>query len=152
MRSTANQLNTIVIIESDEEHKVHIDVYQQNQAGISLISKDSIALALSYLETIQRTPSSLPTLLLVDHNELSKADYALFDELQKRALRSSIPVIVLSDTDDRSTIEEAYDRGVASFFMKPRAYSEWHSFLNLLIQYWFKEVTLPGYSIARQGA
>jgi DNA-binding response OmpR family regulator len=152
MRSPSNLFHTILIVESDAAHRAHIGQYLQSQSAVSLLVKDDISAALSYLESVRRTPASLPTLLLVDYQDMHRAGHTLLDELEKRELKSCIPVIALSDTDERAVIEEAYDRGVASYFIKPRVYQEWHSFLNLLIQYWFNEVTLPAYRIARQGA
>lgn len=152
MRASSNLLHTILIVESDTGHQAHINQYVQQQNAVSLLVMDDIQAALSYLEMVRRNPTSLPTLLLVNYQDMLNAGYTLLDELEKRQLKSCIPVIALSDTDDKNSVEEAYDRGVASYFIKPRAYREWHSFLNLLIQYWFNEVTLPAYRIARQGA
>jgi DNA-binding NarL/FixJ family response regulator len=152
MHSSPSLLHTILIVESDAGHQAHLTQYVQNQCKVSLLVKEDVSTALSHLESVRRNPASLPTLLLVDYQAMLRSGYTLLEELEKRQLKSCIPVIVLSDTDEKSVIEEAYDRGVASYFMKPRVYREWHSFLNLLIQYWFTEVTLPAYRIARQGA
>ena len=120
-------------------------------SDITLIIKENIRSAIAYLETIQREPLALPGLLLVNYKSLTDERQILLGELQRRNLRAYIPVIVLSDTDDKNAIDQAYDSGVASYLVKPTEHKEWHSLFNILIRYWFNEVTLPNYSIARHG-
>ena len=147
----AAQSKTILIIESDEAHRMQISSYFDENVAITLIIKENIRSAIAHLETIQREPLALPDLLLVNDKSLTDERQVLLHELQKRNLRAYIPVIVLSDTDDKKAVDEAYDYGVASYLVKPTDPKEWHSLFSILIRYWFNEVTLPNYSVARHG-
>jgi PleD family two-component response regulator len=147
MRS-ANQSKTILIIEEDNSQRAHFNEYVDKRFGVSLIIKENCQTALAYLQNVQQTHAALPSLLLVNYQDILMTGQMLFDELKKINLRGCLPVIALNDTDDKAIIDEAYNRGVASYFIKPTERQAWHSFFTLLIRYWFEEVTLPSYSIS----
>ncbi|QJW89941.1 hypothetical protein HNV11_11400 [Spirosoma taeanense] len=142
---------TILVIENDRVHQEYISSFVDEDSSIGLIIKEDIRSAITYLETIQRNHFSLPGILLVNFQDFDQESSRLFDELKKRDLRGCIPVVAVSDTDEKNRIDAAYDQGVASYIVKPTEEKEWHSCITVLIRYWFNEVTLPNYSIVRKG-
>jgi CheY-like chemotaxis protein len=150
MRTFHNK--TILIIENEDVHQTYLNRYFDETTGVSLIIKEDVHSAIDYLETMQQERLSLPGLLLVSYKSLVKDSQTLFSELKKRNLRAYIPVIALSDTDEKNVIEEAYGKySIASYLVKPEKPTEWQSLFDILVRYWFNEVTLPNYSIARHG-
>ncbi|MCP4368913.1 MAG: response regulator [Deltaproteobacteria bacterium] len=63
--------------------------------------------------------------------------------LKKNPKFSTIPVVVLSTSEDQKTIFEAYKNGANGYITKPVAYDEFVSKIESLIEYWFKTNTLP---------
>ncbi len=129
--STANRTKSILIIEDDEGHRAHINNYADARTGVSFIIKEDVSSALKYLENMQRTHNALPGILLVNYKAIKETDQALFEELKKRDLRGCLPVIALNNSDEKSVIDEAYDRGVSSYCIKPRGNEEWHSLFTI---------------------
>ncbi len=56
---------------------------------------------------------------------------------------STIPIVVLSTSEDQKTIFEAYKNGANGYITKPVAYDEFVSKIESLIEYWFMTNTLP---------
>ena len=61
---------------------------------------------------------------------------------------SKIPVVLLSHSNARSDIAEAYQRGCSSYLVKPSQFSDWLSYFQTLRSYWWETATLPQSSIS----
>ncbi len=54
-----------------------------------------------------------------------------------------VPVIMLSGSDRRSDISEAYSWGSSSYLVKPITFAGWLDYFKQLRTYWWETVTLP---------
>ena len=56
---------------------------------------------------------------------------------------NQVPVVLLSYSDASADINEAYQRGVSSYLVKPVEFSAWQDYFRQLRTYWWETVTLP---------
>lgn len=56
---------------------------------------------------------------------------------------NQVPVVLLSYSNAPADINEAYQRGVSSYLVKPTEFSGWLDYFRQLRTYWWETVTLP---------
>lgn len=136
----------LLIIEDNSDHWVLIKrALHQCLPEVMAIRIDTPKQALTLLNDWVTQEWELPKLILQDLYLPDRADgWDLL--LQIKALPapcSQIPVVILSSSDNRSDIEEAYRRGSSSYLVKPTSYEEWVTYFQQLREYWWETVTLP---------
>lgn len=58
-------------------------------------------------------------------------------ELLKTTIKfKSIPVIIMSNSEDDTELKKCYDLGISGFFTKPAQYSEYSKKVKSLLNYW----------------
>src|SRR5690606_1813456 len=70
-------------------------------------------------EALQKFSSSTYALIVTEHNMPVMGGYDFVNELRKLDMKVKPPVIVLSNSIDRQTIEDYNDIGVTNVFQKP---------------------------------
>ena len=103
--------------------------------------------ALDYLFRIGRyaskTDAPRPGIILLDLNMPGMDGRTVLTKIKgDRSLRS-IPVIVMTNSDDKHDIDACYEMGANTYIQKPL---NWRSFLetmNRLKEYWFEIAVLP---------
>lgn len=87
----------------------------------------------------------MPKLILQDLYLPDRADgWYLLERIKAMAAPcNQIPVVILSSSNYRADIEEAYQRGSASYLIKPTDFAEWLTYFRELRTYWWETVTLP---------
>ena len=147
--SSNNRSRTILVIEEDSGNQIHINGCFDKHPTTSTIIVDNIPAALAHLDLARRN-RSLPDLILIDYQLIGSSEQSIFNAMRDLGIRGSVPVIALHTVDEKSVIAEAYDQGVASYFLKPSEVEEWQIFFEVLIHYWFNQVTLPSLIISRR--
>ena len=105
---------------------------------------NNAAQAMTYLETASRNESSLPRLILVElHLPGREAGFGLLKTLKTHLLYRSIPLVVLSRSQQPTDIVESYGLGIASYIIKPVTTHRWLSCFYTFRRYWLESVALP---------
>ncbi len=131
----------------------------------ALIMKDSIARclpevktilvttedeALAYLDRCSIEEWELPKLILLDLYLPDRQNgWRLLERIKALpAAMGKMPVVLLSQSDDKGDISESYRRGCSSYIVKPILSTDWLQQFQSLRTYWWETVTLPkiGYS------
>lgn len=84
-----------------------------------------------------------PNLILLDLNLPGTDGRSLLAVLKDDDDLKSIPVIVLTTSNNPNDIATCYRRGANSYLIKPVDYARFKQAMQTLILYWFQIATLP---------
>jgi two-component system, chemotaxis family, response regulator Rcp1 len=121
-------------IEALRDAKTHIHVH---------VMGDGEA-ALDFLQ--RRAPywqAPIPDLIILDLTIPKMPGQELLRRIKADPRVRSIPVIVLTGTDDVDSIEDAYQNQVACYVVKPVEPDRYFNAIRALKEHWFHVVTLP---------
>jgi len=85
----------------------------------------------------------LPHIILLDLNMPKKDGREALKEIKADTLFKSIPVIILTTSQEEKDITTSYELGVNSYIIKPVTYSGLVEFTSVLSKYWFEIAELP---------
>lgn len=89
------------------------------------------------------TDAVRPDLILLDLNMPRKSGREVLREIKDDAEFRSIPVVVLTTSDDEKDVATSYDRQANSYVTKPVDLAKFREVLKTLKDYWFSVVRLP---------
>lgn len=84
-----------------------------------------------------------PDIVLLDLDLPDVDGHAVLEERAETPSLRTIPVIVLSETNDPDTIDRCYRRGANSFISKPDGFDGYLSIATSVVDYWLSTVDLP---------
>lgn len=101
--------------------------------------------ALAYLSNCAHQEWKLPKLILLDLYLPQREDgWRILKQIKEMAAPINfIPVVLLSNSNSKEDIGEAYDRGGASYIVKPLTSADWLTHFQQLRSYWWETVSLP---------
>ena len=124
---------TYKILYADDDADDHFILKEslQNQ-GIQaeMVSAGDGREAMQYLENAQ--PGALTSLIILDLNMPRMDGRQTLSLLKKHPYFSSIPVVILSTSDNKAEKEFCQQQGAASYFTKPRHYTGYQSLVQSL--------------------
>ena len=86
----------------------------------------------------------LPNLILLDLNMPRKSGQEALKEIKADPRLQKIPVIILTTSRRKKDVEIAYGAGANCYVTKPQTYKQWADTIEVLGNFWFRYVTLPG--------
>ncbi|RCR70494.1 response regulator [Larkinella punicea] len=136
----------ILVIEDSADHLLLIkNALQQSFTDVEAVIMTDEHTAIHYLEECMQTGLRLPQLILLDlylpERENGWAFLTKVKNLNPEV--GQIPVVVFSNSCNSEDIAESYDRGVASYVVKPMNFTEWTDYFQTLKEYWWETVLLP---------
>ncbi len=141
MNKRDNQIEekTIILIEDDSDHAdLIIDAFQdQGIEGDIILVRDGQD-AIDYfkeLELKRRGGGDEISLILIDLNLPKICGMDVIRFLKNKSRYRHVPVVVLSTSTDKTTIDEAYENGVDRFVTKPASYAEFIEKIESLKEY-----------------
>ncbi len=130
----------IILVEDDLDHAdLIIDIFELkvNESNIILIRDGQEAI--DYFQEMalkwKIVPKEIITLILLDLNLPKISGMNVLKYLKKSSGYSQVPVVILSTSSDKKTIDEAYKNGVDRFVTKPVSYDEFIEKLETLKEY-----------------
>jgi len=84
-----------------------------------------------------------PDMILLDLNMPRMDGTQALREIKKNPDYRFIPIVILSTSNDPSTVRQCYKDGANSFISKPTVVDEFVSILKNFKTYWFETVELP---------
>lgn len=85
-----------------------------------------------------------PDIILLDLNLPKISGHEILAEIKSNKSLSSIPVIILSSSEDCGDIQKSYDLSANSFVSKPLSIDDYMHVAHSIEQFWLKTVQLPG--------
>lgn len=82
-------------------------------------------------------------IVVLDLNLPDRSGLGVLEELKRDASLGTTPVLILSTSDDRSEIQEAYELGASAYLVKRMAFEDTVALVNALDAFWLEAVELP---------
>lgn len=79
-----------------------------------------------------------PKLILLDLGLPKVRGTAVLEALRQHPVTASIPVVVMTSSEDPNDAKAAYERGANSVVIKPMDYAEFSSLVDCLGRYWLR--------------
>ncbi|SFC88060.1 response regulator [Spirosoma endophyticum] len=145
LRYNVKQVKVLVIEDSADHSVLMKSALQQCIPEVTAVFVDNSEEALELLNEWSTQEWELPKLIFQDLYLPSREDgWHLLEQIKTMSPSCNrVPVVMLSSSDDRTDIVDAYIRGVASYLVKPTDYADWLTYFKELRTYWIDTVTLP---------
>jgi two-component system, response regulator len=142
------QLPVIVIADDDPAHRLlTVKAFQRSLLRNPI---QQVADGEELMEFLHRNgryagqpADSRPRLILLDLNMPRKGGLEALAEIKADARLRSIPVVVLTTSDEEQDVVRCYDLGANSFITKPVDFGQFTRAIQCLGEYWLKLVTTP---------
>ena len=111
----------VILLVDDNPDDVYLTMHAFRKNGIDneiIVAHDGME-AMDLLAPVDGSPPLHPTIILLDLNMPRMGGLELLARLRAGALTKSLPVIVLTTSDQERDIAESYDLGVNSYVQKP---------------------------------
>lgn len=84
-----------------------------------------------------------PEIIILELNIPREDAYGTLRELKRDRRLCDIPVIILANSVERIEMMRAYQNNAAGFIRKPLSFKSYCEYINLMLLYWARVVTLP---------
>lgn len=138
-------INTL-LVEDSPTQSMMVQCAVEEIAQLHLLeSLSDGAEALKYLRREEPYQDAVrPDLILLDINMPKMDGYAVLKELKADEDLRSIPVVMLTSSDQEEDVAKSYQEGANSFISKPVETDELEDVLKQLATYFSKAARLPG--------
>ncbi len=137
----------ILLVDDDKaDQEIVRRIVEQGATSAQLEIVSSGQEALDYLSRpgpYKDSKSPPPNLVLLDLNMPGLSGLDVLARLRGKKITRSLPVVVLSTSDQESDIVQSYDLGANSFLTKPVKFDEFIRVIRELDEYWFDLAVLP---------
>ncbi len=140
MRGALMEEKTIILIEDDPDHAdLIIDTFEEQGIERSIVLVRNGQDAIDYFRGMKAIWKDVIydkiALILMDLNIPKICGMDVLKFLKQDSAYSHIPVVVLSTSSDKNTIDEAYENGIDRFVTKPVSYTEFLEKIESLKEY-----------------
>lgn len=94
-----------------------------------------------------KIPSPKPDLILLDLNMPRKDGREALQEIKADPMLRSIPIVILTTSQDRADVMRCYDLGANSFITKPTAHEDLVKIVDTFCHYWTRISYLPRFFV-----
>lgn len=136
---------TVLFVEDNEDHTFLLrEAFQSSRVLVDLYHVDNGLKCLQFLR--QEAPYGnvpRPDLLLLDIRMPLMDGFEVMQALKADERLKSLPVIVMSTSEDNEGVRRMYELGCSSYVRKPVDFSGFAATISQLTGYWFQLVKLP---------
>lgn len=137
MTSTLRAANILLVDDSATDAELCIDTLNEHKLAEQLVWVKDGAEALDYLfGEGAEAEHALPQLILLDLAMPKVNGFEVLRRIRSDPRTKSIPVVVMTSSQEERDITESYDLGVNSYVSKPVAYDEFTETVAQLGLYW----------------
>ncbi|MFP5213306.1 MAG: response regulator [Acidobacteriota bacterium] len=146
--SQEQTVNVVMADDDDDDCLLVRDAFAQSRQKVKFACVEDGERLLDYLynrngfEDLLGSPR--PDLILLDLNMPKKGGIEALKQIKADDSLRSIPVVVLTTSKEQEDIARCYGFGANSFVTKPLTFKALVDALNVLGEYWFRTVELPG--------
>lgn len=136
----------LLIVEDNPDHAAIISkAVAESLPEIKVVMVENEEQAMAYFKQCKLEEWELPKLILLDlYLPDSDTGWRLLDFIKSdTSALNKIPVVLLTNSINKTDITEAYQRGCSSYLVKPIQYADWQSYFQTLRSYWWETATLP---------
>jgi len=107
-----------------------------------VIAHDGVE-AIDYLRRCRSATGRNPDLMILDLNLPKKSGHEVLAEVKSDPDLKSIPVVVMTSSDDKDDIAQAYNLNANCYIRKPGNFAEYEKVMQAIEDFWLSTVTLP---------
>lgn len=136
----------VLVIDDNPDHLALIErAMAKCLPEVEPVLTNSEETAFAYLNNCMLREARLPKLILLDlYVPTRDAAWRILRRIKSLPEPlSTIPVVLLSSSESKEDILEAYKNGASSYLIKPLDAHEWQSRFQMLRTYWWETVLLP---------
>ena len=119
----------LLIDDDTDDHELVLTGLRRTLASLRFITAKNGFEALAILESVYRKPD----LILLDLNMPIMDGRQFFAEFKKLPDLKSIPVVILTTSDDDQDRKDFLSMGAREFFTKPGSVDEWEKMLHQIV-------------------
>ena len=136
---------TLLVVEDNDDDFLFTErAFKKSRFANPLVRTRNGEEALDYLyQRGQFADAPRPAMMLLDLNMPGINGYTVLEKMKSDASLRSIPVVVLTTSDDPRDIEKCYDIGANSYVHKPVDLPGFIEAIARLKDYWFEISLLP---------
>jgi chemotaxis family two-component system response regulator Rcp1 len=141
---SVHPIEVLLVEDDDDDVRLMRKTLENDHFHITTHRVEDGVEAMAYLRREGKFADAVrPDLILLDLNMPRKDGRAVLKEIKEADDLSSIPVVVLTSSDDERDIIECYWHKANSFITKPVDLLRIRNVLEILKDYWFSIVKLP---------
>lgn len=145
-QSGSEQSRPVLLVAEDSPDQIRLLREAFTECGIALspifVTEGSDVFAvLSSVGEYAQTPT--PEMLILDLGLPETDGHEVLRRIQASDDWQTLPVIVLSDSDDSEIIAECYEFGANAYLTKPLDYDELLTMVTYLAEFWLEQAELP---------
>jgi len=146
----------ILLIEDDEDDiRLVQRAFSKGRIANKLYTVRDGEEAIEYLGNTgrytDRAEAPRPGIILLDLNMPKVNGHEVLKWLKGQEQLHSIPVVILTTSDETRDIDQAYNEGASTFITKPVEFSNFLDAVITLGKYWLKiaEISIPEYEVVQ---
>lgn len=141
---TARPMHILLVEDSPTDRLIAVQAMKSAGVETTLDFAEDGVQAMEYLQAALVNPDvRRPDLILLDLNLPRKDGRDVLSEIKANPDLRLIPVVVLTTSDAKDDVLNAYSLHANSYLTKPVDFREFTRILSVLASYWFEVVTLP---------
>jgi CheY-like chemotaxis protein len=132
----------VVLVADDDERDLQVLRLAMTRNGVEAEvhevrdGEDAVDYLRGQWDFADRAKHPFPDLLVVDLKMQKMGGLEVLEWLQKHPECKRLPTIMLSGSGLEKDVEEAYRRGVATYFAKPTSFKEFQELIKTVVEYW----------------
>ena len=137
----------LIIEDSPEDYETILRAFRKTGLVNPIIRFENDDEALDYLfrrgNYAAPDTSTRPGIILLDLNLPGTDGRQVLEELKQHTFLRSIPIVVLTSSDDEHDIRRCYELGANSYIRKPVEMGGFFEAITRIKEFWFGLATLP---------
>jgi chemotaxis family two-component system response regulator Rcp1 len=144
----SNPINLLLVDDDPGDVELTLEVMSLSKLKLNINVVEDGVKAISYLqkEGSYREATS-PDLILLDLNMPRKNGREVLDFIKNDDTLKTIPVVILTTSDNEEDIERTYELGASCYITKPVGLEEFQKVVKAFDEFWFTVVKFPEPSI-----
>ncbi|GAA4332927.1 response regulator [Flaviaesturariibacter amylovorans] len=133
--------NSYILMLEDDEDDRQLTKATLDELGISM----RVHFVRSRDELLEQLQAAEPVVVLLDYNVKPDTGLDVLQAIKVRPEGRAVPVVVLGDTDDPDFVRLCYNKGAASYVVKPNSYEGTRRAISAFFTYWLRVAETPAH-------
>ena len=139
------QVDVLLIEDNPNDAQLAIEFLKEAHLPFRVIVASDGEKAMNFLGNLKGTSEEhRPSLVLLDIKLPKKDGFEVLNDIRNSRDLASIPVVILTGSNQESDKKKAISLGADLFFLKPRDAKEWDAFTDSIGQFWIRRTMNRG--------
>jgi two-component system response regulator len=133
------QVDVLLIEDNPNDAQLAIEFLKEAHLPFRVIVESDGEKAMNFLDNLKGVPEERrPSMVLLDIKLPKKDGFEVLSEIRNNRDLASIPVVMLTGSNQESDKKKAMSLGADLYFLKPRDAKEWDSLTDSIGQFWIR--------------